>query len=192
MHPKGKIIIISAPSGTGKSTVIKRLMEKPELRLKFSVSATSRKPRNGEINGKDYYFVSAHEFESMVKENKFLEWEEVYAGTCYGTLLSEVERITSSGDNMILDIDVKGAINVKKRFGKEALSIFLMPPSLEILAARLRNRGTDSDEVIEKRLGKAETEMSYAAEFDKDIVNDNLDETCSKVERLIMEFSSGQ
>lgn len=190
MHQKGKIIVVSAPSGTGKSTVIKRLMQKPELRLRFSVSATSRSPRNGEVDGKDYYFISPNVFSRMVSEGKFLEWEEVYSGTCYGTLLSEVERITSLGDNMILDIDVKGAINVKKHFGSDALTIFLMPPSLTELSNRLHNRATDSEEVIEQRLSKAETELSFAPEFDASVINDSLDEACKKVENLIRDFSS--
>ena len=137
MADTGKIIIVSAPSGTGKSTIISRIIDDPKLALGFSVSCTSRAPRTGETEGKDYYFVSPEEFARRVGDDRFIEWEEVYPGTCYGTLASEVERVTGQGRNLILDIDVKGALNVKERYGDRAMSVFIMPPSLEVLGRRL-------------------------------------------------------
>ena len=182
---KGKIIILSAPSGTGKSTIISRLMENPDLRLGFSVSATSRAPRGAEVNGREYYFLSPEEFRMKVENEEFVEWEEVYAGTCYGTLVSEVERVIDSGRNLIMDIDVKGALNVKKRYGSQALSLFILPPSVEELERRLRSRSTDTEESIRKRLEKAEFEMSFAPQFDARIVNDDLDRASKEVEDTI-------
>lgn len=179
---------MSAPSGTGKSTIIKRLMEKPDLRLGFSISATSRDPRGTEKNGCEYYFLTPDEFMAKVKNNEFVEWEEVYKGTCYGTLVEEVERVTSSGRNLIMDIDVKGAVTVKKRYGSKAISIFILPPSLTELERRLRARSTDSEESIAKRLSKAEFEMGYADQFDRNVVNDDLDTAVEKVESIIREF----
>lgn len=188
---KGKIIILSAPSGTGKSTIIARLMQKPELHLGFSVSATSRAPRGEEQHGREYYFLTETEFRQKVARGEFVEWEEVYSGTCYGTLASEIERLTSKGMNVIMDIDVKGALNVKKRYGAEALSIFILPPSLEELERRLRCRSTDSEESIAKRLSKAEFEMGFAGEFDRRVVNDNLDLASAEVESEIRKFIEG-
>lgn len=185
---KGKIIILSAPSGTGKSTIISRLMENPELKLGFSVSATSRSPRGAERDGREYYFLTPEEFKIKVENGEFVEWEEVYQGTCYGTLVSEVERVTNAGYNLIMDIDVKGAVNVKKRYGVEALSIFILPPSLEELERRLRSRSTDSEESIAKRLSKAEFELGFAEQFDTRVVNDELSKASSEVESLIKEF----
>lgn len=187
---KGKIIILSAPSGSGKSTIISHLMTKPELRLDFSISATSRKPRGQEQHGKEYFFMTEEEFKRNVEKGNFVEWEEVYAGVCYGTLLSEVERVTGSGNNLIMDVDVKGALNIKKRFGTEAITIFIMPPDKATLEKRLRNRGTDSEETIEKRLHKSEYEMSFAAEFDNVVVNDDLTEAVDKVTKIIEGFIS--
>lgn len=182
---KGKIIILSAPSGTGKSTIIARLMQNPDLKLGFSVSATSRAPRGAEVNGREYYFLSPEEFRAKVDNEEFVEWEEVYAGTCYGTLVSEVERVIDSGRNLIMDIDVKGALNVKKRYGSQALSLFILPPSVEELERRLRSRSTDTEESIRKRLEKAEYEMSFAPQFDTRIVNDDLDLASKEVEDTI-------
>ena len=185
---KGKIIIVSARSGTGKSSIISKIIDNPELALGFSVSATSRSPRGEERDGREYYFLTPDEFSRRVEAGEFVEWEEVYKGTCYGTLLSEVERVTGEGRNLIMDIDVKGALNVKKRFGDEAVSIFIMPPSLEELERRLRGRQTDSEEAISRRLGKAGYEMTFASEFDERVVNDNLSRAASEVEEIIMNF----
>ncbi len=184
---KGKIIILSAPSGTGKSTVIGRLMQIPALRLGFSISATSRKPRGNEQDGREYYFIS-DEFRRRVAEGDFVEYEEVYAGTHYGTLKSEVERVTDSGMNLIMDIDVKGGVNVKDIYGDRALSVFLSPPSLEVLERRLRGRATDSEDTIRKRLDKAEYEIGFASRFDLCVVNDDLEETVGKVASAISGF----
>lgn len=185
---KGKIIILSAPSGTGKSTIISRLMDYQDLKLGFSISATSRAPRGEEKDGREYYFLTSEEFHKRVENGEFVEWEEVYASTCYGTLVSEVERVTGSGRNLIMDIDVKGALNVKKRYGKDALSIFILPPSVEELERRLRARSTDSEESIARRLDKAEYEMGFSDKFDRRVVNDSLDSCCSEVKKLIEEF----
>lgn len=182
---KGKIIILSAPSGTGKSTIISRLMTNCDLNLNFSVSATCRKPRGNECHGKEYYFLSPEEFDRHIGAGDFVEWEEVYAGTKYGTLRSEVNRILDSGKNLIMDIDVKGALNVKKEFGDESLAIFILPPSLEILEQRLRGRNTDSEESLVKRLHKAEYEMSFSDRFDHQVVNDDLDRAVSEIESLV-------
>lgn len=187
---EGKIIIVSAPSGTGKSTIISRIMDDPALNLGFSVSATSRNPRVGEEDGKHYYFLSDEEFMRRVGEGQFIEWEEVYAGTHYGTLVSEVERVTGRGRNLILDIDVKGAVNVKARYGERALAVFVMPPSIETLEARLRVRNTDADDVICGRLAKAEEEMGYAEKFDKIVINDDLDVAVEQMRGIIRDFVS--
>lgn len=183
---KGKIIVLSAPSGTGKSSIIKKLMDYPELNLGFSVSATCRAPRGSERHGVDYYFISHEEFMQRVGRGEFVEWEEVYAGTCYGTLRSEVERVVDAGKNIIMDIDVKGGLNVKKIFGDQALTIFILPPSKEELERRLRGRATDTEEVIRKRLDKADYELSFAPQFDLRIVNDNLDHAVAEVRQAIL------
>lgn len=188
MADKGKIIILSAPSGTGKSTIIGRLMKIPGLQLGFSISATSREPRGSEQNGREYYFLSSEEFDRRIRDNQFVEWEEVYPGTKYGTLVNEVERVTTSGLNLIMDIDVKGALNVKKKYGENALSIFILPPSIEALENRLRLRNTDSDESVKKRIDKAELEMSFAPQFDNSVVNDDLNKAVDEVETIIRKF----
>ena len=183
---KGKVIVLSAPSGTGKSSIIKRLLEYPELNLGFSVSATSRAPRGAEQHGVEYYFISHEEFKRRAEAGDFVEWEEVYPGTCYGTLKSEVTRVTEAGRNLIMDIDVKGGLNVKKCFGDQALTIFILPPSKEELERRLRGRGTDAEEVIRKRLDKADFELSFAPQFDVRVVNDDLERAVEEVRRLIL------
>ncbi len=185
---KGKIIILSAPSGTGKSTIIQRLMQIESLGLGFSISATSRAPRGEEKNGREYYFLTPEEFDRRIADNKFVEWEEVYAGTKYGTLAEEVERVTGSGRNLIMDIDVKGAVNVKKKYGEAALTIFILPPTLEVLEARLRGRATDSEESLQRRIKKADLEMTLAPEFDCRVVNDDLDKAVADVRALIEKF----
>ena len=188
-NKKGKIIVLSAPSGSGKSTIIGKLMDCPELKLDFSISATSRKPRGEEKHGREYFFMTEEEFKSNVEKGNFVEWEEVYSGVCYGTLASEVERITYKGNNLIMDVDVKGALSIKKRFGEEALLIFIMPPDVATLEKRLRNRATDSEETIIKRLEKAEYEMGFSPQFDCVVVNDRLEEAVDQVEKQIKNFT---
>ena len=188
---KGKIIALSAPSGSGKSTIIGELMKKPELKLDFSISATSRQPRGEEKHGKEYFFLTEEEFRRNIEQGNFVEWEEVYSGVCYGTLISEVNRITENGHNLIMDVDVKGALNIKERYGEEALIIFIMPPDKKTLEERLRNRGTDSEETIRKRLQKSEYEMSFADKFDCIVVNDKLETAVENVETKIKNFISG-
>ena len=181
----GKLIIISAPSGTGKSTIIGKLIKDASLKLEFSVSATTRSPRAGEVNGKDYYFLSVDDFKKGIENDEFAEYQEVYPGRFYGTLKKEIQRINADGRNVILDIDVLGGINVKKMYGDKALSIFIMPPSLQTLRQRLLSRGTDNIEEIEKRLSKAEYEMSFAKEFDKCVTNDILEKAVEETRKEI-------
>ncbi|MDE6375275.1 MAG: guanylate kinase [Alistipes sp.] len=180
----GKVIIFSAPSGSGKTTIVRQLLERyPQL--EFSVSATSRAPRGTERDGVDYYFLTQEEFKRAVSENRFVEWEEVYAGTCYGTLRSELERIWQKGHVIAFDVDVIGGINLKRLFGNEACSIFVMPPSVEELRRRLESRGTDAPEVIDRRVAKAEFELTKAPEFDHVVVNDRLEEAVAEVCALV-------
>lgn len=185
---RGKIIIISAPSGCGKSTIIKALMAKGEIDMQFSVSATSRQPRAGETDGKEYFFMSEDEFRQAIAADAFVEYEEVYPGRFYGTLKSEIERICNEGHNMVLDIDVKGGVNVKSLYGEDAVSIFIMPPSIDALRQRLTGRATDSDEVIEERVGRAAFELTFAPQYDVTVVNDDLDKAINDTSDSIKEF----
>ncbi|HON18124.1 MAG TPA: guanylate kinase [Salinivirgaceae bacterium] len=182
-----KVIIISAPSGTGKTTLIKHLMEVLPV-FEFSISATSRQPRKGEINGKDYYFLSAEDFRCKIENNEFIEWEEVYPNRFYGTLKSEIERIHRMGKVAIFDVDVMGGVNLKQKFGEKALSIFIKPPSLEELELRLRIRGTDSDEEIKTRLERAAYELNFASKFDTVIVNETLDKSKPELVAAVKRF----
>lgn len=184
---KGKVIIFSAPSGSGKSTIVNELLTRIPS-LEFSISATSRAPRGTEKHGSEYYFLSGDEFRAKIAADEFVEWEEVYAGTHYGTLRSEIERIWKKGNVIIFDIDVKGALNIKKLFGEDALALFIMPPSVEELERRLVKRGTESPETIRKRVGKAEEEIGYAALFDRVIVNDDLQKAICETEEAIKDF----
>lgn len=190
MHCKGKVIIFSAPSGTGKSTIIKRLMAHDELRMAFSTSCTSRSPRPGETDGEDYFFVTPDEFRAKIAADEFLEYEEVYAGRYYGTLKSQVEKQLEAGWNVVLDIDVKGGCNIKDYYADRALSIFVRPPSVEELRRRLESRGTETAEAIDKRIARAEFELGFAPKFDRIVVNDNLDEACRDTYDIITEFIS--
>ncbi len=184
-----KVIIFSAPSGAGKSTIVNHLIEKFPY-LEFSISATSRAPRGVEENGKHYYFFSKEMFEQKIKNDEFVEFEEVYTDLYYGTLKSEVKRIWEKEHIIVFDIDVKGGVKLKRIYAEYALSIFVQPPSIDELKNRLISRGTDSMENIEKRLERAEEELSYANKFDKVIVNDNLQEALAQAEKIISEFYS--
>lgn len=182
-----KIIIFSAPSGSGKSTIVNHLLNKYSI-LEFSISATSRAPRGEEKHGKEYFFFSTEEFERLIREEAFVEYEEVYKGSYYGTLKSEIERIWSKGHTILFDIDVKGGVNLKRIFGDAALAVFVKPPSVEELRKRLVGRGTDTPEAIEKRVAKAEEELTYEQYFDVVLVNDILSESLAKAEGLIDSF----
>lgn len=186
----GKVIIFSAPSGSGKSTVVNHLLGlHPEF--EFSISATSRSPRGQEKHGVEYYFLSAEEFRELISKDAFVEYEEVYTDRFYGTLKSEVERIWAAGHVIVFDVDVKGGVNLKKYFGDQALSVLIKAPSMEVLEARLRGRGTDSEEAILERLGKASSELEFAeGKFDVDIINDRLEDTFANSERIVDEFLS--
>ena len=183
-----KVIIFSAPSGAGKSTIVNHLLGLyPEL--EFSISATSRAPRGQEKHGVEYYFFSADEFRKMIAEDKFVEYEEVYSGSFYGTLRSEVERIWAKGHAIVFDIDVQGGVNLKRIFGDQALSVFIQAPSVEVLRERLVGRGTDSEEAIERRVAKAASEMEFAAgKFDYVLINDDLQTALSEAEDTIARF----
>lgn len=184
---EGKLLIFSAPSGAGKSTIVQHLMQQ-NLGLEFSISATSRKPREGESDGREYHFISSDAFRRRIKEDEFIEWEEVYPEQYYGTLFSEVERIWNRGDHAIFDIDVEGGMSLKKLYGEKACAIFIQPPSLELLEQRLRSRGTDDEESLRKRLEKARHELEYASRFDHIVVNDTLDKSLAETEKIVREF----
>ncbi len=185
---KGKLIVFSAPSGSGKTTIVHHLLNETNLALEFSISATSRAARGEEINGKDYYFLSINEFKNKINNNEFLEFEEVYPDNFYGTLKSEVERIWDTGKAVIFDIDVIGGLNIEKQFPEETLSIFVKPPNKVELEKRLRGRGTETEEKIQMRLAKADKELALAPEFDAIITNDNLEIAKQEAFQLVSKF----
>ena len=186
---KGKLIIFSAPSGTGKSTIINWLMQNhKELNMAFSISCTSRAPRGTEQNGVEYFFLTPEGFKKRIKADEFLEYEEVYTDRFYGTLKSQVEKQCDAGQNVVFDVDVKGGCNIKKHYGSKAISIFIMPPSIEELRRRLESRATDAPGVIDQRIARAEFEIGFADKFDKVVVNDNLDKAKNEVLEIINDF----
>ncbi len=187
MSAKGKLIIFSAPSGAGKTTIVQYVLSKVN-NIKFSISATTRALRGNEVHGKDYYFITKEDFLHRVAKHEFIEFEEVYAGTYYGTLKSELDRIWSEGNHIIFDLDVEGGLRLKKKYGDNALAIFVQPPSLNILIERLRSRGTDSEDKLVERIAKAEKELTYASQFDEIIINEDLDQACQEAIQLIDEF----
>ncbi|HPD95960.1 MAG TPA: guanylate kinase [Tenuifilaceae bacterium] len=183
----GKLLIFSAPSGAGKTTIVKHLISVfPSL--EFSISACSRKPRNGEVNGVDYYFLTPEDFRQRIENNEFVEWEEVYPGLYYGTLWSEVRKIWGKGHHVVFDVDVKGGLNLKKKFPNNSLAVFVMPPSIDDLKQRLLKRGTESEESIGTRIGKAEHEMTFAKQFDKIIVNNQVETAFAEAEKVVTDF----
>ena len=185
---KGKLIVFSAPSGSGKTTIVRHLLAQADLNLEFSVSAATREPRAGEINGKDYYFISLKEFKQHIKSEDFVEWEEVYRDNFYGTLKSEVERIWALGKHVIFDIDVAGGLRIKKKFSEETLAVFVKPPSIDELKIRLKKRSTESDDKINMRIAKASVEMATAPQFDTIIKNYDLDTAKEEAYKLVKEF----
>ena len=187
LKQNGKCIICSAPSGAGKTTIVHHLLSK-NLGLEFSISACSRDPRPNEVDKKDYHFLGIDGFKDKIKEQAFVEWEEVYTNNFYGTLKSEMERIWSEGKAVIFDVDVIGGLNIKKQFGDNAYSIFVKPPSYEELEKRLRGRSTESEDKINQRMEKASKELAFSSEFDCILINDNLDEACVKAEQLVIDF----
>lgn len=188
----GKLIVFSAPSGSGKTTIVHHLLNQKELNLDFSISATSRAKRGNEVDGKDYHFISLEQFKKHIEAGEFVEWEEVYKDNFYGTLESEVERIWAEGKHAIFDIDVVGGLRVKKKFPEKTLAVFVKTPSMEIMEQRLRARKTDSEEKIRERIAKAEREISYAERFDVILVNDDLEVAKREAENLVRQFISGK
>lgn len=183
----GKLVIFSAPSGSGKTTIVRELLKRfPQL--EFSISATNRAPRGDERDGIDYFFLTPEAFRHAVGEDRFVEWEEVYAGTCYGTLRSEVERIWAAGHAIVFDVDVVGGLNLKRIFGGDACAVFIMPPSIGVLRRRLESRGTDAPDVIDRRIAKAEFELTKAPDFDHVVVNDDLADAVDQATRILERF----
>ena len=184
----GKLIIFSAPSGAGKTTIVQHILRKFSNQLEFSISACTRAMRSNEVNGKDYHFISTEEFKQKIKKNEFAEWEEVYQGQFYGTLKSELDRIWNSGKQVIFDLDVQGGLNLKRKYGRQSFAIFVMPPSVEVLELRLRDRNTETPESLAKRVAKAKEEILVADQFDKILVNEELEKACADAEKLVSEF----
>lgn len=183
-----KLIVFSAPSGSGKTTIVRHLLDQSKLPLAFSISATTRAPRGNEKNGVDYYFLSKEEFEQKIHEGAFLEYEEVYPGLFYGTLKSEIERLWASGKAVLFDIDVMGGLTIKKTYPEKTLTVFVKPPSVEALEQRLRNRNTDSEETLRVRLAKSASELEKASAFDKILINDQLEDALRLAEALVIHF----
>lgn len=188
MSTGGKLIVFSAPSGSGKTTIVRHLLSKEDLNLEFSISAASRAPRGEEVNGKDYYFMSTEEFKKHIKNEDFLEWEEVYRDNFYGTLKSEVERIWAKGKNVIFDIDVAGGLRIKHKFPEETLAVFVKPPSIDELKIRLKKRSTESDDKINMRIAKASVELATAPQFDVIIKNYDLPIALEEAYQLVKNF----
>ena len=188
MNKVSKLIILAAPSGSGKSTILRYLMQNPDLNLHFSISATTRQPRGTEKNGVEYLFITPDEFRQHIADGDFVEYEEVYTDRYYGTLRSQVDSQLEAGQNVIFDVDVKGALNIKKAYGKRALAIFIQPPSIDELRTRLLTRATDSAEDIEQRLAKADYELAFAPQFDEVVINDNLEIAQIETETLVEDF----
>jgi guanylate kinase len=184
----GKVIIVSAPSGAGKTTIVKHLLIQENLHLEFSISACTRSRREDETEGRDYYFMTVDEFKAKIDDNCFLEWEEVYKGYYYGTFKSEVERIWKNGNHILFDVDVEGAVNLKQIFKEQALSVFIIPPSIEELQHRLEKRGMDSPDKIRKRINKAGYEMKFVSKFDRTVINDDLNKALKETEEMVLEF----
>ncbi len=183
-----KLIIFSAPSGAGKTTIVQYVLQKFSDQLEFSISACTRTKRPNETDRKDYYFMTVEDFKSKIKKNEFVEWEEVYTGQFYGTLKSEIDRIWHSGKQVIFDLDVQGGLNLKHEFGRQSLAVFVMPPSVEILELRLKQRQTETPDSIAKRIAKAKEEIKVAGQFDKIIVNENLEKACADAEKFVFDF----
>lgn len=188
INTKQKIIILTAPSGAGKTSITHYLLKSHPHKLAFSISAATRKPRNNEQSGKDYYFMTEEEFTNKIQHEEFVEWEMVYEGKYYGTLKSELQRIWNEGKAPVLDIDVKGAIHVQQQYPENTLSLFIEPPSIEELKRRLTSRGTESDDSLQARINKAAYELSFKHSFHKVLVNDNLENACRQAEELVLEF----
>lgn len=185
---KGKLLVFSAPSGSGKTTIVKHLLQQDDLNLEFSISAATREPRGQEVDGKDYYFMSIEQFKKHIKAEDFVEWEEVYRDNFYGTLKSEVERIWAKGKNVIFDIDVAGGLRIKSKFPQETLAVFVKPPSVDELKRRLKERSTESDDKINMRIAKAHVELATAPQFDKIIKNYDLDVAKTEAYELVKSF----